>query len=57
MQSLPDEAVVAEEFFNTVIHHGYSPERVRFFMENELKNYSPNVEQAFHLLTKGKKAS
>lgn len=47
---------VADEFFNTVIHQGYSPERVRFFMENELKNYSPNVERAFQLLTKGKKA-
>ncbi len=48
---------VSDEFFNTVIHHGYSPERVRFFMENELKNYSPNVERAFELLTKGKKTS
>lgn len=48
---------VSDEFFNTVIHHGYSPERIRYFMDNELKNYSPNVERAFHLLTKGKKAS
>lgn len=48
---------VSDEFFNTVIHHGYSPERVRFFMDNELKNYSPNVERAFQLLTKGKKSA
>jgi putative nucleotidyltransferase with HDIG domain len=48
---------VSDEFFNTVIHHGYSPEKVRFFMENELKTYSPNVEKAFRLLTKGKKAA
>ena len=48
---------VADEFFNTVIHHGYSPDRVSFFMDNELKNYSPNVERAFQLLTKGKKSS
>lgn len=48
---------VSDEFFNTVIHHGYSPEKVRFFMENELKTYSPNVEKAFKLLTKGKKAA
>ncbi len=48
---------VSDEFFNIVIHHGYSPEKVRFFMDNELKNYSPNVERAFHVLTKGKKAA
>lgn len=47
----------SDEFFNTVIHSGYSPEKVRFFMDNELKNYSPNVERAFHVLTKGKKAA
>ena len=48
---------VADEFFNSVISAGYSPEKVRFFMENELKNYSPNVEKAFLILTKGKKAA
>lgn len=48
---------VADEFFNTVISKGYSPEKVKFFMEIELKNYSPNVEKAFHVLTKGKKAA
>ncbi|MFL5786309.1 MAG: HD domain-containing protein [Bacteriovoracaceae bacterium] len=48
---------VSDEFFNSVIHHGYSPEKVRFFMENELKTYSPNVEKAFQLLTKGKRAA
>lgn len=47
---------VSDEFFSTVISPGYSQERVRIFMENELKNYSPNVERAFHLLTKGRKA-
>ncbi len=47
----------SDEFFNTVIHLGYSPERVRFFLENELKNYSPNVERAFNILIKGKKAA
>lgn len=47
----------SDEFFNTVIYPGYTSERVRFFMENELKNYSPNVERAFQALTKGKKAA
>lgn len=48
---------VADEFFNTVISKGYSPDKVRFFMDIELKNYSPNVEKAFQILTKGKKAA
>ncbi len=48
---------VSDEFFNSVIRNGYSPQKVSFFMENELKNYSPNVERAFHVLTKGKKAA
>jgi hypothetical protein len=47
----------SDEFFNTVIHPGYSPERVGLFLENELKSYSPNVERAFLVLTKGKKAA
>lgn len=47
---------VSDEFFNTVIHHGSTPDRIRFFMENELKSYSTNVERAFLLLTKGRKA-
>ncbi|MES2528116.1 MAG: HD domain-containing protein [Bdellovibrionota bacterium] len=48
---------VSDEFFNTVIYPGYSPERVKYFMDSELKNYSPNVERAFQALTKGKKAA
>lgn len=47
----------SDEFFNTVISPGYTPERARIFMENELKNYSTNVEHAFHFITKGKKAA
>ncbi len=48
---------VSDEFFNTVIYPGYTPERVKYFMVSELKNYSPNVERAFQALTKGKKAA
>ncbi len=47
----------SDEFFNTVIHPGYTPDRVKNFLDNELKNYSPNVERAFQALTKGKKAA
>ncbi len=48
---------VSDEFFNTVIYPGYSPELLSFFLENELKNFSNPVEKAFLALTKGKKAA
>lgn len=48
---------VADEFFNVVISQGFSPDKVKFFVDIELKNYSPNVERAFQLLMKGKKAA
>ncbi len=47
----------SDEFFTTVIEPGFSSETLEFFLNNELKNYSPNVERAFHTLTKGKKAA
>lgn len=48
---------VADEFFSTVIRKGSTPDQLLCFLEIELKNYSPQVERAFQILTKGKKAA
>ncbi len=41
---------VADDFFNMVIQGGHSPEKLEFFMNFSLKNFSPNIEKAMQKL-------
>jgi putative nucleotidyltransferase with HDIG domain len=41
---------VADEFFNTVIHNGQTPEKLEVFMDVSIKNFSPNIEKAMQRL-------
>lgn len=48
---------VADDFHNILIEGGFSAEKELFFMQNQLKNFSPGIEKTMLRILKSKKAA